>query len=82
VRGYFKYLHERGKVPTNPATPINRPVVPDPEPSPRDLGRRPRPDALASQHRRRGGAAKAPHTSGPSAAAVRYFRPHDPAPTA
>jgi integrase/recombinase XerD len=33
VRGYFKYLHERGRVPTNPVTPINRPVVPDPEPT-------------------------------------------------
>src|SRR5690349_9750120 len=33
LSGYFGYLHDRGRIPTNPTRPIRRPKIPDPEPS-------------------------------------------------
>lgn len=32
LAGFFRYLHERGVIPTNPCRPIRRPSIPDPEP--------------------------------------------------
>jgi integrase/recombinase XerC len=33
VGGFTGYLHDRGVIPTNPARPIRRPTIPDPEPT-------------------------------------------------
>ena len=33
VGGFLRYLHDRGVIPTNPARPIRRPSIPDPEPT-------------------------------------------------
>jgi integrase len=33
IGGFLRYLHDRGVIPTNPARPIRRPSIPDPEPT-------------------------------------------------